>query len=696
MGEKAKVFTPGLTPKSLIILLILIVLMSITQTFIYFATGIADFANYWNDEHRCGLLFKGIGWWFLVFAILTAITGKVALSKQESVVILASSFIIGSEIGPLIAGVIMSVPFGANDPAVSQYVKYLPEWYRVPPEASDFFLRGGPVRWDLIAGPFIGWVVVIIIWQLFQYSMALVARRTVIDVEKLPFPWAQPASLLLDHCTRTENGKPALMKMENPVTKRIWAGVALGIILYLIFIPRFWIPDFPVPMDPEYHCTSPVHPWLFDKRGAWVSTIPWFQFYLSVQPELVASTFFFPMDVLFTVSGLYLVLTVILPPIVAPLGWQGRDYGGTPWWVKIPDAGSWCTIWMDLSQYPINILFAFFAGIVFYGLFRFIWNWRSFKDSFMGLLGKPVSGEENEPIPIRYIWLMFIGLGVISLIMLVVGFEMTFGVALITIFFALLYWYSNVRLVGEAGPSNYWAGGGEFANIVPYLGYKLGLMQEKTIGAASSMLFANNYIAGYISSASFAGFGLAGYSIARGTDTRPRDIFIAQVLTIVLGLVITYVFALISISSLGWTVKYKGKPTWTTPWVSWFGGVAENPKGQIDWFEAPAAGQPWYTNTATAWLVGGVLFFVLMVARSLFAWWPLNPVGFLIFGLYNTIKYSPAILVTTILKYAVVKIGGTPLYEKATHFAAGIIAGSLIGRVILGVIGYVTGLPLVY
>jgi hypothetical protein len=688
--ETSEKFQPGLTPKSLAVILILIVLMGITQTFFYFATGIADFAMYWNDDHRPGLLFKGIGWWFLMLILITAITGKVGLTKQESVVVLASAFLAGSEIGPMIAGVIMSVPFGANDPALSKYLVYMPSWYRVPPEASDAWLRGGAVRWDLIGGTFMGWVLVIIIWQLFQFSTALIMRHTVIDVEKLPFPWAQPAAILLENCTKMGDEKPTLFSIKEPILKRIWIGFVLGIVLYLIFIPRFWIPEFPAPIMPEYHCTSPVHPWLFDFRGAWVHTLPWVSCYLSIQPELVASTFFFPMDVLLTVTILYFLFIIILPPIVAPLGWQGREYGGQPWWISIPNAGSWCAYWQDMSQLPFNLLFAFFAGIVFYGLWRFIWGWRSFKDTLMGLFGRKVPGEENDPLPIRYLWILVIALFLISMGMLVVGFEMTIGVAFITIFWSLVYWYSSVRLAGEAGPTNFWSGGSEFADVVPYMGYRFGLMQERTTGAAMSMLFANNYTFGYISPASFSAFGLAGYSIARGTGTRPRDIFIAQVLTIVISLPLVYFFAVTSITSLGWTVKFKGKPSWTGSWMSWFGGAAENSAGYIKEFEDPATGlwQPW--------LVGAILFFVLMVARSLFVWWPLNPVAFLIFGLYNTIKFSPAIAMTFFIKLAVTRIGGTPLYDKATHLCAGLIAGSLVGRVILQVIGYVTGLPLVY
>lgn len=687
MEEKAKPVS-GLTPKSLVVMLVLITVMSLTQTFLYFTTGIADFACDWRAG-RSGLLYKGIGWWFLSLVILTVITGKLGLTRQESAVILAASFIVGSEIGMNIAAHNLALPFGANQPAISMYSMYLPNWYKVPPVASDAFLGGGPVMWSLIAGPFIGWLLTIIVWQLFQYSMALVARRAVIDMEKLPFPYAQPAVILVNELSRSENGKPLLFS-KDPTIKRIWIGVILGIIMYLAFLPRLVIPDFPIPGMPQYHCTSP-EAWSFDFRGAWVHTLPWLQFYVRIQPELGASLFFLPMDVLLTISSLYLLFIVILPPIVAPFGWQGREYGGTAWWVKIPNAGSWCAFWQDMTQYPINLLFVFFSGFLFYGLFRFIFGWKHFKESFMGLLGKKVPGEENEPLPLRYLWLMFIGLAIVSLIMLIVGFEMSIGLAFITIIYALLYWYSSTRMVGEAGQSNFF---NEFNWILPYMGYKLGVMQPKTVGAASSALISQNYIGGYISSASFAGFSLAGFSIAKDTNTRPKDIFIAQIIAIVLGLILNYLFALISIHSLGWTVKFKGQPSWSKDWVQSIGEIAETPERLITGYENPPPGQPWYASTVATWLIGGFVFFILILLRNIFTWWPLNPVGFLLFGLYNITTGSGAIFVITLIKYSLLKIGGTSLYNKATNVAAGIIAGSLIGRVIMAISSYITGIPL--
>ncbi|MEM4229276.1 MAG: hypothetical protein QXZ66_05920, partial [Thermoproteota archaeon] len=58
-------------------------------------------------------------------------------------------------------------------------------------------------------------------------------------------------------------------------------------------------------------------------------------------------------------------------------------------------------------------------------------------------------------------------------------------------------------------------------------------------------------------------------------------------------------------------------------------------------------------------------------------------------------KIGNSILTIFVIKLIVIKIGGTTIYEKLTRVAAGLVAGGLIGRVIL-LLATLAGGPLTY
>ncbi len=104
-------------------------------------------------------------------------------------------------------------------------------------------------------------------------------------------------------------------------------------------------------------------------------------------------------------------------------------------------------------------------------------------------------------------------------------------------------------------------------------------------------------------------------------------------------------------------------------------------------------------DTAVLWcMVTGIgLYLGCAVARVRFAWWPLHPVLFLVWGTYPVTHFAFSFLVAAMVKSSVVKFGGLHTYHRVKPLMIGLIAGELlaaVGWMIVGTIYYfVTGLP---
>ena len=122
---------------------------------------------------------------------------------------------------------------------------------------------------------------------------------------------------------------------------------------------------------------------------------------------------------------------------------------------------------------------------------------------------------------------------------------------------------------------------------------------------------------------------------------------------------------------------------------SWWAGVSEMYRlgyaraqpfvghiGQFGW----AAGHfrnPQDPNvSASAAMAGGLMFtFMLMFMRMKFMWWPLHPAAYAI-SMTNGVQYFwSCLVISTVIKFVVLKFAGMQANRKATSFFFGIILG---------------------
>jgi hypothetical protein len=80
--------------------------------------------------------------------------------------------------------------------------------------------------------------------------------------------------------------------------------------------------------------------------------------------------------------------------------------------------------------------------------------------------------------------------------------------------------------------------------------------------------------------------------------------------------------------------------------------------------------------------IGLTLVIVVGVLRLRFAWWPLHPVIFLVWGSYPMWRLSHSFLLGWFIKSAVVKLGGTKGYQTGKALMIGAIAGEMFAGLI--------------
>ena len=85
--------------------------------------------------------------------------------------------------------------------------------------------------------------------------------------------------------------------------------------------------------------------------------------------------------------------------------------------------------------------------------------------------------------------------------------------------------------------------------------------------------------------------------------------------------------------------------------------------------------------------IGFALVVAVSALRLRFAWWPIHPMMFLVWGTWAMAMMSHSLLAGWIVKKAVTRFGGTRTYDRARCFMFGVIAGEMLGGLLWLVVG---------
>jgi len=169
---------------------------------------------------------------------------------------------------------------------------------------------------------------------------------------------------------------------------------------------------------------------------------------------------------------------------------------------------------------------------------------------------------------------------------------------------------------------------------------------------------------------------LEGFKIAEKTDTKNRNIFIAMVVSVFIGIVATF-----------WSFLHTSHHIGMAGRIEWFGS---EPYGRLQsWISNPT--KPDY-STALFLGIGFVTTLFFTVMRNRFIWWPLHPAGYAVSNSWGLdVTWFP-ILISCLLKFIILKYGGLKMHSRVMPFFAGLMLGEFVVGSIWSIIGSISGI----
>ncbi len=489
--------------------------------------------------------------------------------------------------------------------------------------------------------PLLFWGITCIAWAFMCLFLIQIFRKPWVDVERLAFPLAQPVQELLE----------APLAMPRERNKRyLWLviGALLGIIWTSLEFLRvvFQIDLF---QDINIFGIVPGRAWAvtidFGKEFDLSAFLP--NAYLEARPEPVMIAAFLLVSLNVLLSGLvfYLLFWVLIPVFETEFG-----IIDPPTVVASPP-------YIDLGFARVGgiSLFAFgefgmLFGVVIWAVIlqrRYLWR------SIQAIWDPSIIDESGEPISYKAAW---IGLSVCSLIFflsLLISGSPLFG-AVYTVIFLMVGYIAGARLRAETAGMG--IGHPGYLHLHGMHTARLIIGEDK---AATSGFYVTSMWMQFFqrdaASANPAISSLEAYNIARVTNTRTRDIFKAQAISISSIILMCLIVWPILAYSYGLSNEWSGEAGHNLDYSESTlelasGGFWDHKSYGIDiWGQA---------------IMGAIFAIGLNILRLSRPWLPLNPiVAPILLSLRGPYWWLP-MLIAYLIKFAVVRIGGTQAYTS--------------------------------
>ncbi|MEM2465436.1 MAG: DUF6785 family protein [Candidatus Bathyarchaeia archaeon] len=641
---------------------------------IFFSYAGAHFSAY----QRWGIGFAGtIGSLFLVVFVMS-ILGRFSRNFRMSIedFVIAYSMILWAALSSHGEWTIMvgyntwMIWQGFRIPAGRLYNEWLPSWIFPRTEYLSGYIEGGAViNWSIWIIPVLSNIVFLMAITLAGMFFALILRKPWIDVEKLLFPFADPAKAIIEAASGSEE-KPSLLRWT--ASKMLYIGIIIGLLLYVpeVINHGFGITWFPVPSKLY---AGRLKTFFFD----FCDIIPNVAIDFTPVPWVVALFYFAPTDFLFSAWLWGFLSNYVLGPLQVYLG----IIPPPPFPSIAPTVASYLG-----AQGPIKMaIWGGLGGFTALGLFSIGVHWRHFLKSLKCVIHPDPTYESSEPLSYRWLWIGFI---ICSLI--VVCFLIALGIppyaAILGFIFVYFFYLVNARLRGEGGV-NVWYFVEGFGAPVSWFGRAIGLPHgPEEPGTMMFYIWTYHYIGyPYGFAASMPGV-LESCRIAVDTGVNLRHLFIALLTSVFLIVVLGLILPLHAYHIWG-SQKYIGNPwvrgTWQAPTAYSYASSAApiNTFGYVSIVDPQGT---WVYH----YIFGVALMLCFIAARALWPSFPLNVAG---------IAVSPASLVAGpggwywslasfflawLAKVLVLKTGGAVLYRRSIPFVAGIAIGSSIALII--------------
>lgn len=282
---------------------------------------------------------------------------------------------------------------------------------------------------------------------------------------------------------------------------------------------------------------------------------------------------------------------------------------------------------------------------------------------------KSAIDDSDEPVSYRT---AFIGLIIGSIVLLGFCYQAGMSIWVAVIFFVVYYAIitSITRMRAEMGvPVHDMHNGGPDQLMATLIGTRA--LGPKNLSVFSLFWFFNR--AHYSDAMPYQ---LETFKLAEKTGTSPRNMYIAMLVAVLLGILATF-----------WGFLHSSHEVGMAGRLEWFGWEPYNRLQR--WITNPT--KPDY-STGLFMGVGFITTIFFTIMRSRFLWWPLHPAGYAVSNSWGVeVTWFP-ILISCTAKFIILRYGGLKAHRRAIPFFAGLILGEFVIGSIWSIIGTVTGI----
>jgi len=271
------------------------------------------------------------------------------------------------------------------------------------------------------------------------------------------------------------------------------------------------------------------------------------------------------------------------------------------------------------------------------------------------LIGRRTLDDSEEPIRYRTaVFLLLLSGGYIVYFCLHAGMNLAIILPFFGFFFALSTAITRVR--AELGPPAH-----EMAGMVNAQQFLINILGTRGFGFRNLAIVPMFWF--------FSGRGyrehimphqLEGFKLAERARMNPKRLVLAMGIALVLGAFASWWAGVSEMYRLGYARA--------TPFVGHI--------GQWDWAASQLLNPEPPNVPAMLAMSGGLAFtFFLMLMRMKFMWWPFHPAGYAISMTFGVEYFWSCLVISSALKFVVLRFGGMQANRKATSFFFGVILG---------------------
>ena len=653
MSEKVEVkLKRGLTPRSLILAIILLIITVAGNTFIVGKIRIAS--AFWMPRPANSPPLMPLPLLYILALISSLMMGKVVektgrsagLSVQEITFIIAVTYV-AVDASTLLYSI---YPATLIRPIVelqsTQIASFLPPWWgpKDPQTLTLMTTGGATINWSAWGSGLISWFIYGLTIVLPQIFLATVLRRQVVEVESLPFPHTIPVIAILK---ATEEGTLLSFKKNKWLYIGFIIGIIYGIIIFINYFSPVPLSIFPG-FYPLYRVVVPVLKPILPNAilGWWFSAIDMSIAYLA------------PTDVTLTAVIFGIILYIIYPVLATNAGIIGP---GTN------------VMWSG----PFPFAYIFYIGMpIGMGIFPLLFGYKSIKSSIKRMFSE--EGIKAGEIPGK---IAITGLA-LSYLLFIVYYAVA-GTPIVIVIPWVILWsimmLGGMRTYAESGMWNYnYHFYGRHLVSVPITS-ATGIMPTNPTASTSnywSFFIVNLTGNSLLGQGPFNTYGyLAGYKVADSTNTRPVDLFWGYIIAAIV-IALTGIFSTLFLCyNIGTTVGFK-QNVWYRIFKRYYGAQTSF---------ITSAGSTLSSDKITWIWTGAILAGIILFLKTRFIWFFINPVGLVLIG---SSWFFFNVVLAGILKYITIKIGGAKLFENVT---SKVVSGFMIGASIIGLIAVLYG-----